>query len=284
VPICSGVTLPGNEIPEAYLDMMGVPEVKRAMVVCPGNGGLVAALLARGAEEVVALEFRSRFHDALEAVLILVSKGLRAEEKEGRYKIVRTIPEEENDLGQFDLIIWTEGVEEITRPKATFRALSKLVGPGGKMIVEVYHGKHEWVDRINSWKPSGDAFLKMGMECFGKCWTDKRPSRREGGRIYVLEMENAKALKEAIAKDEREEKKKTAAKKRPTPVKKEEKKTEEPAPVKKKEEKAPEKKPAPKPKSEKKEAPPPPPPPPAEKPTPAKKPAAKTEKKVEKKD
>ena len=55
-------------------------------------------------------------------------------------------------------------------------------------MVEVWHGTHDYVPKINSWKPKGDAWLQAVKEHFGRVWTGKQEGRRDNMRIYTIEF------------------------------------------------------------------------------------------------
>jgi len=205
VPISPGVELPGSESPLLYMDRIGCSAVSgRILVIAPANGGLVSACFARGATEVVAIEYRTRFHGVIDTVLQLVAKGRSVDGKTTNWRVLSGLPGGDDwseQLGQFDLVVWAEGVDEISEPKRIFKGVASCVAPGGKLIAEVYHGSNNWVDRINSWRPTGDAMLEAAQECFGACWTHKLPARRGNGMIYNL-TKKAKAAEVAPKKVE----------------------------------------------------------------------------------
>lgn len=265
VPVCSGVDLPGSESPLLYLDMVGCQTVSgRVLVLAPGNGGLAAACLARGAGEVVVVEYRARFQGPVDVVLALVAKGRhQVDQKDTHYRSLDSFPGGEDwseSLGKFDLVLWAEGVDEVTEPKRVLKGVASCLAPGGKVVMEVYHGNNEWVEQINSWRPTGDAMLRAAQESFGGVWTGKLPARRANGRIYTLTSKQKKAEKKAVPPKPAAKKvaPKSPAPKKMTPPKKEEapktvpplKKIEAPAEKETKKEKAP---PPPAPKAKEKD-------------------------------
>ena len=215
------VTLPGKESPALYLDSLGLKKLpEKVMIVCPGNGGLAAECFRRGAKNVIALEPRDRFHEPLKQVFALLSKGWMLENKRKfSRRIVVDWPlsdgaQEQN--GNQDLILWPEAVEEFTLPKAIFNSLGACLAEGGKLIVELMHGRHAWVERINSWKPDSDAISTMAQDVFGRHWTGKQPGRRSGRAIYTLEKAKVPEATEPAKKTRKKKKKKKKATKKVT--------------------------------------------------------------------
>jgi len=185
-----------------YLDDLGLDKLpERVMVVCPGNGGLVAECYQRGARQVVAVEPRFRFQDTLRRVLEMLSQAWLLEEEEdekkkkGRHhQFVAAFPEAGKEQGflDFDLILWAEGVDEITTPKAIFQGLADCLNPGGQLVVELAHGSHQWVEQINSWRPTGHAVVDMANEIFGGPPTETKAGRSDTSRVFFLTLPGKK--------------------------------------------------------------------------------------------
>ena len=197
VYIAEGVDLPGLSSPADYLDHLGLKSLPvRVLVVGPGNGGLVAECLHRGAKEVIALESRDRFRGTLVQVLALLAKGLQVEQKTGLifriYPNFPTTTDQQRSLGKFDLILWPDGCEEITEPRAVFSGLSACLAQDAKFYVEIWHGRDGWADRVNSWHPTTDAMLVAVTSCFGQSWLNIIAGRNDTRRIYVLANKVAK--------------------------------------------------------------------------------------------
>lgn len=188
VGIHEDIILPGRCSPQDYLDDLGLKTVPtRVMVVCPGNGGLVAECYKRGANHVTLLEPRTRFHATLERVTDLLAQGWLLDEKKGlTYDIVTKW--EFEDLELHDLILWSEGVEDTTQPKVVFTGLAANLSPAGSLVVEIVHGRSGWVERINSWRPSEDGIRDMADEIFGGEWISKQDGRIANRTIYTLKM------------------------------------------------------------------------------------------------
>lgn len=206
VPVASGVTLPGNHDPHHYLNQLGLQTIpKRCLVICPGTAGLVPVLMRRGADDVVALEPRHFFAGMTQRVLALVAKGLRADQIKGKsYRYLGSWPldaDEREALGKFDLILWPEGTEDVREPRAVMIAIADLLAPTGKLVVEVWHGSHQYVPKINSWKPTGDAWFQAVKAHFGQGPTGCQEGRRQNLRIYTIGFSPAKALEDVLKQD-----------------------------------------------------------------------------------
>ena len=224
-------TLIGSCSAEKYLDDLGLKTLPaRVMVVCPGNGGLIAECYRRGAKYVVAVEPRARFRAPLQRVLELLSEAWRLDDVQDLSHRVETawpLLDRERGYKDFDLILWPEGVEEITTPKAIFQGLADCMNPGAKLFVEITLGRHNWVDRINSWRPRGEAVKAMAQEIFDGGPDSTAPGRNALSRVYGLSLpgspvtkkqtkETAKKPPAAAAKTVKKTTKKKATKKKTT--------------------------------------------------------------------
>lgn len=241
INLAEGVILPGKCSPSSYLDGLGLDKLpEKVMVICSGNGGLAVECFARGAKTVVAVEPRSRYNQGVQGVKRLLDTLWRLEKKHDRALLWH--PHwlkvgKDQGFKDFDLILWPEGVEEVTTPKETFQAVVDCLAPGGRLMVELTHGTHQWVDKINSWRPTGHAVNEMAEALFGG-----RPTKSNGrsatSKIYTLTLPGKKkAEKKAEPKSKKEPGKKPAPKpkveeKKTAPEPKPEPKTEE-APVRK---------------------------------------------------
>ena len=186
------LTLPGRCDPGAYLDLLGLDKLpERVMVICGGNGGLAVECFSRGAKQVVVLESRTRFNKGIQGVKRLLDTYWRLENiQDCVLEWQPNWPRMGRDGGHqnYDLILWPEGVDEITTPRATFQAVADCLAPGGRLIVELAHGTHQYVEKINSWRPTGHAVNDMAEDVFGE-----RPTTKIGGRgatmqIYTLTL------------------------------------------------------------------------------------------------
>lgn len=154
VKINDTASLPGKFDPRTYLDAIGFVAAKRVAVVCAANGGLCTELLRRGAGEVVAFEPRNQYFKSLAQVASFYSKA-----HDSSFKVELRLPDAKD--GVFDLIIWSEGVDDIRDPIQPLQAMLGALAPAGRMFIEVTHGTHAASPvRVNSWRPSAEAFIE----------------------------------------------------------------------------------------------------------------------------
>ncbi len=229
VRLTNEILLPGKCSAAKYLDDLGLDKVpERVMVVCPGNGGLVTECFLRGAKFVLVCETRPRFEQGIQGVLRLLTTAWRLENKHKlTHQRIDDWPEvgREQGFADMDLILWSEGVDEITFPKKIFRGVADCLSPGGRLIVEINHGTNKWVEEINSWRPNGHAVLDMVDEIFGTP-PETSAGRLSTSRIYTLTLPGKapakKKKKKPAAKKKKKKKKKPALKKvgpaRPLPL------------------------------------------------------------------
>lgn len=207
VAICDGIELPGKSDPSDFLVNIGCQGLpKRVLIVCPGNGGLVSACLHAGSDDVVALEPRRWFHSPLESVMDLMARGMEAEGVEGKSaRLIKQFPQDEDEqkrLGKFDLIIWPEATDVVSEPKKTYASIAAALNHGGKLIIEMYHGSHGAVDKINMWRPTSEAFFDVLKGCFDFVVTDRLPGRvNPRGCIYTI-VKSGKKASSKLAKAE----------------------------------------------------------------------------------
>jgi len=158
VPITAELTLPGRHDPIDYVRDFTSPG--RALVVCPGNGGIATQLLLQGASSVVVIEPRDRFHDALKAVVKLFIEAHPGNQVEV-FTDFPTTAEHVRKLGYFDSIVWFEGTDEIGDPEVV-QQVARTLKSTGRMKIEVAHGTStHMIGKINNWRPT--------VECFAKC-------------------------------------------------------------------------------------------------------------------
>lgn len=205
IRLAPDVVLRGPNSAAAYLDSLGLETLpEQVMIVCPGNGGLVTECYLRGAKRVITVETRTRFQRTLRTVMRLQEQLWATQGTDDlSYRLVdRWEQVSENDgFRDVDLILWPEGLEEITHPKKTFAALASALNPGGKLFVEVQHGKHKWVEKINSWRPSEHAMLDMCKEVFGQRWDENLTGRHGQSSSCVVVSKKGKPAK-ATPKEE----------------------------------------------------------------------------------
>lgn len=222
VRLAEGLLLKGPNSAAAYLDELGLDTLpERVMVVGPANGGLAVECYQRGAKRVICMEPRSRFQATLKRVLKFQERVWQENEVEGNsYRIVERWQQvRENDGFQdVDLIIWPEGMEEITRPKEVFQTIDTALKPGGKLVLEAKLGRHEWVEKINSWIPSEHGIRDMGKEIFGSSWTSKQPGRGGASTTAIFTFEKAGAVPKKAAKPKKKAPKAPKAPPAPPPA------------------------------------------------------------------
>lgn len=166
VPIIKGqVELPGKYDPATYLDRLELRKLDNLAVVFPGNGGLCAEAVHRGANMVWAIEPRNQFNKAIISVnSLMVNAG-----KTG-FSILTRI-EDGIDLsgnGKFDVIVWPEGLDLLSNPAESIKNIFTMVKSGGRLFIEVIHGTHEIPkSSVNSWKPKEEAFVTLVNSVIG---------------------------------------------------------------------------------------------------------------------
>lgn len=174
--------LPGKYSPAEYVQQFGHELLlgeQNVLVICPGNGGLCVEAVKAGASTVVALEPRVVYDKALNTISEITSDVIGTTFSHRNYgsKIVE----------KFDVIFWTEGLDEVQHPKGLFELAINSLTPRGILILEVTHGHHGALpDSINSWRPSEEAF----KETIGRYGTvDVRTElqgRAQNRKIYFI--------------------------------------------------------------------------------------------------
>lgn len=198
VPLVPGVVnLPGRHSPAAYLDALGVYQAPaRVLVVGAGNGGLAVECANRGATQLVAVETRAAFAQALRHIQELFTARWQSSVPARSLTVITQAPYFA-EARQFDLILWPEAVDKIKQPPVALKELDSYLAPGGKLFIEVMHGPHGWVPKINSWKPTVDALHQGLSEVFGSSWTRSIPGRAANRTIYLIEKTGATAIEPA---------------------------------------------------------------------------------------
>lgn len=174
--------LPGKFDAGDYIRSLGADaavEDKNVLVVCPGNGGLCVEALKAGASTVVALEPRPLYGQALSAISDFTSEvlGTTFSRRNPGTKLVE----------KFDVIFWTEGLDEIVHPKGLFSAVVNSLAPGGHLYIEVNHGHHQRLpESINSWRPSEAAF-KETLQDYPVSIVSELSGRNQSRTIYTLQ-------------------------------------------------------------------------------------------------
>jgi len=157
----------------------------RVVVMCAGNGGLAAWALEQGAAEVLAVEPRYRFDQILEPVVAALDEV----HEEAVVRSFRSWPFPSNaeSLGQFDLILWPEGLHECPQPALVMEAMADLLKPTGVMAIEVTHGQHAVSrDKVNAFYPSEDAWNGLVRSLTGELPSAETHGRAEKRTIYRI--------------------------------------------------------------------------------------------------
>jgi len=189
VPLHESTLLSGRYSPSEYLDKLGLTSMpERVMIVCPGNGGLVAECFNRGAKTVLAVEPRPRFQQTLTSVMSFAKEfDLLDGKLDHQFRLIpRWISAEGETFKDVPLILWPEGVDEVTAPQAVVRGIAAALDTGGSLFIEMKHGSHGWVKEINSWHPSAQTIGSIAEELFGQSWKSMTQGRLANRRIYEL--------------------------------------------------------------------------------------------------
>jgi len=185
------LSLPGPADPEVYGKLLKnklsvvVAKGDRVIVMCAGNGGLAAWALEQGAAEVLAVEPRYRFDQILEPVVAALDEV----HEEAVVRSFRSWPFPSNaeSLGQFDLILWPEGLHECPQPALVMEAMADLLKPTGVMAIEVTHGQHAVSrDKVNAFYPSEDAWNGLVRSLTGELPSAETHGRAEKRMIYRI--------------------------------------------------------------------------------------------------
>lgn len=185
VPIIRGkVELPGKYDPATYYERLELKKVSSVGVVFPGNGGLCAEAIDRGAKFVWAIEPRNQFARSL----VSVSNMLMNAGKGGLSFIADlSIAKDATGNGRFDTVIWPEGLEQVTDPVESLQNVYSTVKPGGSLYIEVTHGNQEIPQgSVNSWRPKEEAFVKLINALFGDVAIRAMVGRLEKRIIYQI--------------------------------------------------------------------------------------------------
>jgi len=176
-------SLPGKNDPNAYLQFLDINDLtKKFAVVCPGNGGLCTALLAKGVKSVTALEPRSQFERAITSI-----SGLCMLATNSTFNVVTSLAPED----KFDYIIWPEGLEQTVTPLELFNKVYDVLTPGGKLFIEVTHGyQNSDTPSGNSWRPTQATFKKVLLDKIKYQSINITPGRLELRNIYTITKEN----------------------------------------------------------------------------------------------
>lgn len=174
VPIIKGaIELPGKYDPAAYLDRLELKSTSNIAVIYPGNGGLCAEAIHRGATTVWAVEPRNQFNKSLCSLnTFMLNAG-----KLG-FSLLTSLEITPVD-GIFDVVVWPEGLEQVNDPAYALKCALSMLKIGGRLFIEVVHGQQEIPQgKINSWRPKEEAFVKLLQLLFADA-----PLRAMKGRL-----------------------------------------------------------------------------------------------------
>ena len=145
----------------------------------PGGGLCVEALHA-GAATVTAFEPRNLYHKSIAKVSEFCEAALG---KTFGHSTVRPMLQ----IGAYDLIIWSEGLDEIRDPAEFFRSVVGGLRPGGTLLIEVSHGTNAPLPKsTNAWRPSIDSFESTIKSLNDLEIVAKRPGRNQLRIIYTI--------------------------------------------------------------------------------------------------
>lgn len=185
VPIIKGqIELPGKYDPAVYFDFLELFKLTNIAIVFPGNGGLCVEAIHRGATTVWAIEPRDQYNRVITAVSsFMVTAG-----KSGFSILTNTNDSKDTTgHGRFDVVVWSEGLDQITDPVLALKNVFSMVKPGGRLFIEVTHGTHEIPKGfINSWKPKEEAFVALLKTLLGDVTLRAMRGRLEKRVIYEI--------------------------------------------------------------------------------------------------
>ena len=220
------VSLPGRFDAAKYLDDLDIKDLTglTVVVVCAGNGGLIAESVKRGAKLVLSCEPRYHYHKALPSVLSMIVKPKGSQ--------VGYLPSWPRGDEKADLVIWPDGLQDSTTPRAIIRKILSSLKEGGVAYIEAVIGiLGKPAGSVNAWRPTEAALegtiqeeaKDFGIEKVGPGRADNRSIYRVSVPSYVVvdmidaEPEVAKPTKKKKAV---KPKKKATVKKKATAKKK----------------------------------------------------------------
>lgn len=180
VVLDKNLSLPGKFDPEIYIQNLGQSvKGKTVCVVCPGNGGLCVEALRMGAETVVAYELRTVYQRSLRSISEFAAETLGS---------TFELPATATKPDSYDIIIWSEGLDEIRDPKSIIAEVISSLAPGGVLYFELSHGTAGPVPaQTNSWKPTKDGFLATISEFKDVEVSGELPGRNQTRTIYKIQ-------------------------------------------------------------------------------------------------
>jgi len=181
VQFAESVSLPGKYDPVGYMQQLSVDVAgQNVLVVCPGNAGLAVAALRAGASTVVVIEPRPVYHRALPSVSEFASDviGATFSQRSTNDKLIET----------FDIVFWTEGLDEVAHPKSLIEQVLSSMQQGGKLYIEPNHGHQAGVlpESINSWRPTREAFVESMKGLADLSIESELEGRSQTRRIYTI--------------------------------------------------------------------------------------------------
>jgi hypothetical protein len=144
-----GALLPGRYDPADYLDSLDLTNFSgmTVVIICAGNGGLVAEVVKRGAKLALSCEPRFHYHQSLPVVLGMIPKPEGA--KTG---YLSSWPRGDE---QADLVIWPDGLQDSQTPRSILRKVFSMMKPGGAAYIEAVIGDMgKPGESVNCWKPT----------------------------------------------------------------------------------------------------------------------------------
>ena len=172
--------LPGKYDSDEYIKQLDIDLVgKSVLVVCPGNAGLCVSALKNGASTVVALEPRNIYHHSLLLVSEFASEVIGSTFSQH--------VKDKNIINNFDIVIWSEGLEDVPHPKSIIKNVIESMKTGSTLYFEVNHGYHGILpESINSWRPTKEAF-KESLNSFASLkFTRELAGRGQTRTIHTI--------------------------------------------------------------------------------------------------
>jgi hypothetical protein len=185
-------SLPGKYNPKDYLSRLSLGiEGKNVLVVCPANAGLCMEAIHAGAGTVVAFEPRHLYHRPMATIAEFADElvGTTFIHRKGDADLVE----------KFDVVIWSEGVDDIPHPKGVFTKVFDAIAPGGRLYLELATGTHGALpDTTNCWKPTPEGLAET-VESFGEFEVvSKAMGRNQTRKIFTI-INNGQVRVEVLA-------------------------------------------------------------------------------------
>ena len=209
------VSLPGRFDPAKYFDDLDIKDLTglTVVVVCAGNGGLIAESVKRGAKLTLSCEPRYHYHKSLPSVLSMIVKPNGAQ--------VGYLPSWPRGDEEADLVIWPDGLQDSGNPRAIIRKILSSLKEGGVAYIEAVIGTSgKPVEVVNAWRPTEEALEETIQEEAGDFDIERvGPGRSDNRSIYRVSVPSYVVVDTLDIEPKVEKtvkpKKKTAAKKKP---------------------------------------------------------------------